>query len=57
MKKNAKKPKQKKCTEAANKAQDKVKDEEIAEFAGNASTCLPDYSDLSSPLQLDANFD
>jgi len=55
------KPKQKKCTEQANQAKksDKDKDDngsDVTEFAGNASTRLPDYSDLSSPLQLDADF-
>ena len=55
------KSRQRKRSETANKAQeskDTPKDEEsTTEFAGNASTHLPDHSDLSSPLQLDADFD
>jgi len=55
------KPKQKKHTEQANQAKESDKDKndngsDITEFAGNASTRLPDHSDLSSPLQLDADF-
>lgn len=29
----------------------------VTEFAGNARACLSDHSDLSSPLQLDADYD
>ena len=50
------KPKQKKCTEQTNQAQDE-NGSDVTEFAGNASTHLPDHSDLSFPLQLDADFD
>jgi len=50
------KPKQKKCTEQANQAKDN-NGSDVTEFAGNASTHLSDHSDLSSSLQLDADFD
>ncbi|KAG5641508.1 hypothetical protein H0H81_011155 [Sphagnurus paluster] len=51
------KPKPKKRADNANAA--KLTPEstpEAAEFAGNASTRLPDASDLSTPFQLDADF-
>jgi len=56
------KPKQKKRTEQTNQAKESDKDKDdngsdVTEFAGNASTRLLDHSNLSSPLQLDADFD